>query len=161
MLAGNDFWYSYQNVSMRLKCTKFLLLAFLFSSFMMTSCGSSRKTIAVEEGWELLDDRKVNFVRDKDVIEVQSRTPFSTIQFKVEDRDIHINGVKIYFDNGDKLEPAIDDIIPANQSSRLIELSPEGRYVTRIEFKYRTTGSVLKGRAHVLTFGRRAGYYPR
>jgi hypothetical protein len=161
MLAGNDFWYSYQNVSMRLTCTKFLLLAFLFSSLMMTSCGSSRKTIAVEEGWELLDDRKVNFVRDKDVIEVQSRTPFSTIQFKVEDRDIHINGVKIYFDNGDKLEPAMDDIISANQSSRLIELSPEGRYVTRIEFKYRTTGSVLKGRAHVLTFGRRAGYYPR
>ena len=132
-------------------------LLFLFV-LTMASCSSSR-TIAVEEGWELLDDRKVNFVRDKDVIEVQSRNQFTGIEFRVEDRDIRINEVKIYFDNGDKLEPAIDEEISAGERSRFIEFGRDVRYINKIEFKYRTTGSVLKGRAHVLTFGRKYDLY--
>lgn len=132
-------------------------LLFLFV-LAMASCSSSR-TIAVEEGWELLDDRKVNFVRDKDVIEVQSRNQFTGIEFRVEDRDIRINEVKIYFDNGDKLEPAIDEEISAGERSRFIEFGRDGRYINKIEFKYRTTGGVLKGRAHVLTFGRKYDLY--
>ena len=128
-----------------------ILLFFLI----LASCGSSRRTLAVDEGWELLDERKVDFVRDKDVIEVHSRNQLTGIQFKVEDRDVRINEVKIFFDNGDKLEPAIDDVIATGESSRFIEFGRDGRYVNRIEMKYRTTGSVLKGRAHVLTFGRK------
>jgi hypothetical protein len=132
-----------------------LRFGFLFLAFVLLSCGSSRHTIAIEEGWELLDDRKVDFVKDKDVIEVQSRTQLTGIQFKIEDRPIHINEVKIYFDNGDKLEPALDEVINADETSRFIEFGSEGRYVNRIEMKYRTTGSIFKGRAHVLTFGKK------
>jgi hypothetical protein len=123
------------------------------------SCGSSRKSIAVEEGWELLDERKVNFVRDKDVIDVSSTSPFTAIRFQVEDRDIRISDLKIQFDNGDKLEPAIDEVIGANQSSKYIELAREGKIIDKIEFKYLTTGSILKGRANVLVFGRRYDPY--
>jgi hypothetical protein len=63
--------------------------------------------------------------------------------------------VKIYFQNGDKLEPNIDATIPANETSREIDLAGQGRYLDRIEFKYRTTGSVLKGRANVVLLGRK------
>jgi hypothetical protein len=119
------------------------------------SCGSSRKTVGVEQGWDLIADKKVNFVRDKDDIEVHSREQYTAIKFKVEDHDIHIKELKVYFQNGDKLEPNIDADVPAEQSSREIELSSDGRYIDRIEFKYHTIGSVLHGRAHVLIFGRR------
>lgn len=125
------------------------------------SCGSSR-TIAIEQGWELLDDRKVNFVRDKDVVDVNSRSTFTAIQFKVEDQDIRLSDLKIQFENGDKLEPAIDETIAAGQSSRLIELGREGRGIDKVEFKYRTTGNVLQGRARVVLLGRRYDpYYNR
>ncbi|HEX2609172.1 MAG TPA: hypothetical protein VHK91_17445 [Flavisolibacter sp.] len=123
----------------------------------LPSCKSS-KTIAVEEGWELLAERKVNFVRDKDEIDVTSTSQFTGIQFQVQDRDVRISDLKIYFDNGDKLEPALDEVITAGQKSRYIEFSREGRIIDKMEFKYRTTGSVLKGRASVLVFGRRFGY---
>ena len=125
----------------------------------MGSCHSS-KTVAIEEGWELLADKKVNFVRDKDDIPVKSRNEFTSLRFRVEERDIHINGLTIYFANGDKLEPNIDDVIKAGESSRLIELGREGRSIDHIEFKYRTTGNVLKGRARVLVLGekRHRGY---
>lgn len=130
----------------------------LFISTIFHACGSSRKVVGLEEGWELLSESKVNFVRDKDEIEVNNRNMFTAIRFKVEDRDIRINDLKIFFQNGDKLEPAIDEIIQADQYSRTIDLALEGRYISKIEFRYRTTGSLLQGRANVLVIGKR--YYP-
>lgn len=136
----------------------FFLSLLLFSVSSLLSCGSSR-TVAIEEGWELLAERKVNFVRDKDEIEVTSRNQFTAIKFRVEEKDVRINDLKIYFDNGDKLEPSLDAIIPAGEESKLIELGREGRNIDRIEFKYRSTGNLLDGRANVLVFGKRFNLY--
>lgn len=124
---------------------------------LLVACHPSRRAIAVEEGWDILAQEKVNFVRDKDEIPVRSRSQYTAIRFKVEDRDIHINDLKIYFTNGDKLEPNINDDIKAGEFSRVIEVAAEGRYIDHIEFTYRTTGNILKGRANVILFGRR--YY--
>ena len=51
----------------------------------------------------------------------------------------------------------MDEAIPANEYSRVIDLGKEGRYIDRIEFKYRSTGNILKGRANVLVLGKK--YY--
>jgi len=123
----------------------------------LASCHTARRSIGIEEGWELLSEKKVNFVRDKDEISVNNRTLYTAMRFKVENRDVHINDLKIYFQNGDKLEPNIDDDIQADAFSKVIDLGREGRYIDRIEFKYRTTGSVIKGRANVLVLAKK--YY--
>ncbi len=140
---------------------KFLLVrgfVFIALLLMAVSCTTTR-SIAIEEGWELLGERKVNFVRDKDDITVTSRNEFTALRFRVEDRDIRLNYLKIFFRNGDVLQPAVDEIISANQNSRIIELAREGRPIDKIEFKYRTTGgNFLEGRANVLVFGKK--YYP-
>lgn len=128
-----------------------LILCVLFN----TACGPSRRSVAIEEGWELIAERKVNFIKDKDEVIIESRNQFTAIRFKVEDRDIRLNGLKVVFDNGDKLEPALDVIIPANKESRVIELAQDGRRIDKIEFQYRTTGSLLQGRANVLMFGKK------
>src|SRR5688572_26515016 len=91
--------------------------------FSMAACSSSRRSIGIEEGWELLSESKVNFVRDKDEINVDSRNQFTAIRFKVEERDIRLNDIKIYFENGDHLAPNIDDEIKAGEFSRIIELA--------------------------------------
>lgn len=132
------------------------MLPFILVLTMFTiSCGPSRRSIPIEEGWDLLGEQKVNFVRDKDVVEVHSSYKLTAIRFKVEGHEIRLNYLKIYFQNGDKLEPSIDDIIAPDQYSKEIELSTDGKFVNKIEFKYHTTGNVLKGRANVLVFGRR------
>jgi hypothetical protein len=131
----------------------FVLL--LLSVTLFSSCYSSRRSLAVEEGWELLGENKVNFVRDKDELIVTSRSLFTEIRFRVEDREVRINDLKIHFQNGDKLEPAIDFVVPANQDSRIIELARDGRNISKIEFSYRTTGNVLRGRANVIIYGKR------
>lgn len=131
----------------------------IIATVLIASCGSSRRSIGIEEGWELLSERKVNFVRDKDEVLVESRNLFTAIQFRVEDRSIRLNDLKIYFENGDKLEPSIDEVIPANATSRIIELARDGRRIDKIEFKYRTTGSLIKGRANVLLLGKKYSPY--
>lgn len=132
-----------------LSCLLILLISFT------VSCGSSRRAIAIEEGWDLISEQKVNFVRDKDVITVNSRNLYTDLRFRVEDREVRINELKIFFPNGDKLEPRIDEVIQPDQYSRIIEITRDGRAIDHIEFKYRTTGNLLKGRANVLVFGRR------
>lgn len=134
------------------------LMTLVLFAGVLISCGSSRRTVGVEEGWELLAERKVNFVRDKDEIDINSRNQFTAIRFRVEDREVKLNDLKIYFQNGDKLEPSLDEVVAADTYSRVIELARDGRYITKIEFRYRTTGNVLKGRANILIFGQR--YYP-
>ncbi|RYE56812.1 MAG: hypothetical protein EOP48_07180 [Sphingobacteriales bacterium] len=134
-----------------------LLLAVLVASLglIMGSCSSSRKTIAIEEGWELIGETKVNFVRDRSSIQVMSSTPFTDIRFKVENKAIRLKSLDVVFQNGDKLAPLVDSEIEADQYSRDISLGPEGRSIRSIDFNYRSKGNLLKGRAKVLVFAKR------
>lgn len=119
------------------------------------SCNNTRRTLALEEGWDLLGESKANFVRDKDEIPVLSSNTYTAIRFKVENKDVHLNDLHITFQNGDRLAPVMDDVITAGQTSRIIELG-EGKSIRSIDLKYRSTGNVLKGRAGILVFGKRA-----
>jgi hypothetical protein len=136
---------------------RMLILGFVVFAF--SACGSSRRTFGLEEGWEILGERKVNFVKDKDVMEVTSRNMFTELRFLVEDKDVRINDLKVQFENGDKVEPALDDVIKAGESSRVIRLAADGRRIANIEFKYRSMGSVLEGRANVVVTGHRYNPY--
>jgi hypothetical protein len=133
----------------------------LLSSFVLiaVSCGSSRRTLVVEEGWEMLGQAKVNFVRDKDVVDVTSENKYTAIKFRVEDREIRLNDLKVYFTNGDKLEPSMDDVIGEDQYSRDIEVGKEGRMIDKVEFTFRTTGNILKGRANIIVLGKKYDPY--
>src|SRR4028118_1952325 len=114
------------------KTSGFLLLAVAVLANVLSSCSSSRRSIPVEEGWELIGEEKVNFVRDKDEVIVTSRNQFTDIRFRVEEREVRIQDLKIYFENGDKLEPSIDLVVFANRDSRNIELAQDGRTISKI-----------------------------
>ena len=139
--------YSFKNL---LKLTLFFGLIII--SF---SCGSSRNSIAVEEGWELLGETKAGFIRETNVINVNSRNQFTALRFKVEGAEIKLSALDVYFESGDRLSPAVDESISAGQESRLIELAADGRTIKKIEFRFRTVGSIIKKKANILIFGKR------
>lgn len=152
---GTGFEFKKENMMM--KRFTYRSIALLFVICALASCHSRRKIIGIEEGWQLLSTRKVNFVRDKDEVVINNRTLYTALRFKVEKRDITISDLEIHFQNGDKLEPRINEDIKAGEFSRVIELGREGRYIDHIDFKYRTTGNILNGRATVLILGEK--YY--
>lgn len=131
---------------------RIVLTVILFSAI---ACSPARRTLAIEEGWEVLGEVKANFVRDKDEVEVMNANPFTHIRFRVEHKDIRLYELTVHFINGDKLSPQVDEVITAGKESRNIELAQDGRQIRRIEFRYRSTGSILDGRANILVFGKR------
>ncbi len=139
--------------SLNLPRNLYLLGFILFALLTMASC-ASRRTVAVEEGWEMLAERKVDFVSDKDEIDVTSKNQYTALKFRVEEHDVKINELKVIFDNGDKMEPSTELFVAAGQESKVIDL-PQVRNISKIEFKYRTTGNVFAGRANILIFGKR------
>ncbi len=143
---------------MRRKHIVQFVLLFSLLLLILVSC-ASRKVVGLEQGWDVLGEMKVNFLRDKDVLEVKNSTPYTAIRFKVEDQDVRINYVKVVFANGDKLEPAIDEVITAGQTSGIIDLGREGRSISAVEFKYRSMGNILGGRANVVVIARRYDPY--
>lgn len=130
-------------------CLLFFAMTFIFS------CSSSRRSIAIEDGWDFLGEQKVNFVRDVDEIDLSNTNRYTSLRFKVEGKDVRLNDLKLYLDNGDVLQPGLDDVVAADQFSRDITIAAEGRMIDKIQFRYRTTGNVLQGRANVLVFGKR------
>ncbi len=136
----------------------FLAVAIIVTAF--TSCGST-KTIAVEEGWDLLGEKTVNFVIDNDKIDVYNQTLYTAVKFQVLNKDVVIKDVNVIYPNGDKLNPSTEQTIAAGSYSKEIELDPLGKEIRSVQFKYRSTGSILKSRARVLVFGKRAYVQPR
>ena len=121
----------------------------------LVACSTARRTLAIEEGWELLGESKANFVRDKDQVNVLSAERFTAIRFKVEDKDIHLSNINVVYQSGDKLSPVMDEDIVAGQLSRVVELGTEGKSIRSVDFSYRSKGNILKGRAKILVFGKR------
>jgi hypothetical protein len=133
--------------------TLFLLIGII------TSCSSTKKNVVTPEGWVVLGETKANFVREKDVIKVYSLDRFTDIRFRVENRTLKVSEMTIYFENGDKLTPKIEDVLEPDQYSRIINLADNGKKIDRIEFKYRTTGSVLKRRSRITIIGKQYSGY--
>ena len=138
-----------------MKKSLILPLLLIFVVIINLSCGSTRRTLAIEEGWELLGEMKVDFARDKDELQINSSNKYTALRLKVERREVKIRDLKVVFANLDKLEPSIEEVIAADQYSKIIELGADGKEVRSIEFKYRTTGNLLKGRGDILVFGKR------
>ena len=134
---------------------KYFIAIICFSLILLiTSCSSSKKNILNPADWLTIGETKANFVREKDVIKVYSIDKFTDIRFRVEDRAVKISDMTIYYENGDKLSPNIDEVIEPGAYSRIINLADNGKKLDRIEFKYRTTGSVLKGRSKIILLGK-------
>lgn len=64
----------------------------------------------------------------------------------MEIKAIRLTNLKVVYLNGDKA---------ADQYSRDINLGAEGKSIRSVEFQYRTTGNILKGRGDVLLFGKK------
>ena len=137
-----------------------LTLSFILLGFV--SCNTTRNSIAIEEGWELIGESKANFGRDRDVIDIVNTKLYTAVRYKVMNKDIRIQDMKIVFPNGDKLTPIVNADLVEGQYSKDIELGAEGRQIRSIEFSYRSKGSIFKGRAKVLVLGKRYVqlYYP-
>ena len=119
-------------------------MAILFFSFSL-----------IQNDWRILGERSVKFSSDKDVIKVGGNDWYDKLKIKVVDAPLHIGGMEVFFENGEKQDVNLRQNIRQGGESRVIDL-PEGeRRIDRIEFRYHTTGRLRNGTENVIVFGRR------
>ena len=105
--------------------------------------------------WRIIGERSVKFTTDRDVIRVGGNDWYTKLKIKVVDAPLHIADFDVYFENGEKYNVPIKANIREGGESRVIDLPGGDRKIDRIEFRYHTTGKILRGTANVIVFGKR------
>ena len=86
--------------------------------------------------WEYLGQSNVDGRRDHDVIRVNARGAFRSIQLQVQGAEIEFQRVVVHFENGADTEVAVRDRIQAGGKTRAIDLPGDQRRIRSVEIWY-------------------------
>jgi hypothetical protein len=108
--------------------------------------------------WELLGEKHVAFVGDRDVIKVgRHEGRFRRIKLVVRDNNIHLDRLVVVYGNGDP-DVFETEIKLHRGDSRTFDLKGYARSIRRIELFYRSNlKHLFRGEAYVQVFGDQAG----
>ncbi|MBE7490770.1 MAG: hypothetical protein HS108_03250 [Planctomycetes bacterium] len=110
-------------------------------------------------GFEHLGTRQVNFLADKDTIDVSDEDGrFVALVIDVDDGELAVHKIKLTFGNGETFEPEVRHEFKEGSRSRQIDLPGEKRAIRKVELSYKSR--LKEGRATVHLFGKRAGTEP-
>lgn len=110
---------------------------------------------ATAGGDVLFGAQYVGFLTDRDVIRVGNEVgKFAKIRLRILDNDIHINELKVVYNNGESDTLAIDADIPKNSRTGWIDLRGD-RFIKEIQMVYRSRPN-FNGQARVEVFGKYA-----
>jgi len=129
------------------------LIAVVFSltSAFTTASSSAKKS---DGDWFFLEDKKVGFGVDHDVIHFGNwKDDVRQIKLKVTDGPLKMYNMKIHFDNGTTQDVSLRFRFAQGSESRVIDMDGGLRHLTKIEFWYETKG-FARGRSRVAVWGR-------
>jgi hypothetical protein len=130
-----------------------MLKSFLFVSVIALLSFTTIESNGFQQ-WNLIGEKKVSFLVDRDVIHVTGNDNYRQIKLKIKDGPVHILDMDVHFENGDKFDVAIKQKFANGGESRVIDLPGGSRNIKKIEFWYETRG-FAKGRGRVQVWGRR------
>ena len=127
-------------------------IAAVFS--LTTSFTIINSTTSKTGDWFFLEDKKVGFGVDHDVIHFGNwKDDVRQIKLKITDGPLKMYSMKIYFDNGSIQNVELRNRFAQGSESRVIDMDGGLRHLTKIEFWYETKG-FARGRARVAVWGR-------
>ncbi len=130
--------------------------AFIAFLLVLTGIFAAGDAFARPGDWELLGEKRVGFIVDRDVIRVgRSEGRFRSIKLRVQDNDIEILDLKVIYANGQVDDLPVRQFIRQGGETRAIDLKGEARAIREIQVLYRSRPS-LKGQALLKVFGQEA-----
>lgn len=130
--------------------SRLILAALAALSLSLASC----VTGGLPPGAELLGDRTVTFTADHDVVEVGAKEgQFRSLVIVVEKNDVEIFNVVVEYGNGQREAFDTRLVFHEGSRSRPLQLAGGTRRIRAVEFRYKTVGTWIDGRAHVLVYG--------
>lgn len=127
-----------------------LLIASLLA-FSLTLLGTT--VSATANDWELIAERSVRLVSDRDIIPVGGRKQYARLKLKVKETGVQILSMTIRLGSGKTINPPLNSYIPKNGESRAIDLPGKDRVITSVTLVYKSRpGS--RDRAIVQLYGK-------
>lgn len=119
-----------------------------------TSFTTTAKSAKKPGEWFFLEDKKVGFGADHDVIHFGNwKDDVRQIKLKITDGPLKMYSMKIYFDNGAGQNVELRNRFAQGSESRVIDMEGGLRHLSKIEFWYETKG-FARGRSRVAVWGR-------
>ncbi len=108
----------------------------------------------VNGDWFFLEDKKVGFGVDHDVIHFGNwKDDVRQIKLRVTDGPLRMYNMVIHFDNGTTQAVELRNKFNAGTESRIIDMDGGLRHLTKIEFWYETRG-FARGKSRIAVWGR-------
>lgn len=105
-------------------------------AFSLTVLGTTAPAMA--DNWELLGERTVRLVTERDIIPISSKKQYSKLKIKVKETGIEILSITIRLATGRTINPPVRIFIPKNGESRVIDLPGKERTLTSVTLVYRS-----------------------
>ena len=137
-----------------MRLTKTLLFLSVIALFSFTTLKSTRNISTKPGDWFFLEDKKVGFGVDHDVIHFGNwKDDVRQIKLIITDGPLKMYNMKIHFDNGEVQDVSMRLRFAQGSESRVIDMNGGLRHLTKIEFWYETKG-FARGRSRVAVWGR-------
>ena len=139
-----------------MRLTKILFSTVVVAIFSLTTAFTFTSTSAKKTAsdWFFLEDKKVGFGVDHDVIHFGNwKDDVRQIKLKVTDGPLKMYTMKIYFDNGSVQNVELRNRFAQGSESRVIDMDGGLRHLTKIEFSYETKG-FLRGKSRIAVWGK-------
>jgi hypothetical protein len=107
---------------------------------------------AAQGRWELLGQRTVGFLVDRDAVSGRGQGRFTTIRLCVANNAVHFRDIDVIFRNGERQHVPINALVRPGQCTINLDLRGEGRGIDRVEMTYNSIPNFF-GRAVVSVFG--------
>lgn len=103
--------------------------------------------------WELIAERSVRLVTDRDIIPVGGSKQYAYLKLKVKQTGIEILSMNVRLATGQVLNPPLRQFIAKNRESRVIDLPGKDRRITSVTLIYKSRPGSTE-RAIVQLYGR-------
>lgn len=113
-----------------------VLLLLVGISFTADAQNDRRRDDRRGDRWEYLGQANVDGRRDHDLIRVNARGAFRSIQLQVQGAEVEFQRVVVHFENGSDTDVPVRDRIQAGGRTRSIDLPGDQRRIRSVEIWY-------------------------
>lgn len=131
---------------------KVVVLLLLVASHATMMAQSPKVVLSDKDGWHKIGETRVNFKTETDKIMVLGANRFASLKIKVTDAPINLDSFDIYFDNDEKETVHVGQEFKVTGETKVIDFGRE-RNVKRVEFRYKTIGTISDTKGHVELWG--------
>ncbi len=119
---------------------------------LLAVAGLAASPASAQGRWELLGQRQVGFLVDRDVVSGRGQGAFSVIRICVANNAVQFRDVDVVFGNGERQQLPVNAFVRPGSCTANLDLRGDARRIARVEMTYNSVPN-FRGRALVSVYG--------